>query len=71
MANKLKPCPFCGGSVALVTCTASTNKRTVRGTFECEECGARIAIKTTYHDRAMAALDEAWNRRVNDGEKAD
>ena len=63
----LKPCSFCGGNALLSSCMASTNKRTIRGTFECNNCGARISLKTQYREYAMAALDEAWDRRSEDG----
>ena len=64
---ELKPCPFCGGSVDIESCSANTAKRIIRGTFECDVCGAKITLKTKYTCAPISELEDAWNRRAEDG----
>ena len=62
----LKGCPFCGGHVEITSASAST-KGIVKGTFECDKCGAVIKLKTKFTTMPLDALDEAWNGRAEDG----
>lgn len=60
MSDKLKPCPFCGGEVKLVT-DFSQNKDHVY-CFECTECGALVYMDDLIDkDKSI----EAWNTRHN------
>ena len=56
MANELKSCPFCGGSVEV--CVGVLAGVTM---IECGECGATVSFggKGEWYD----AVD-AWNRRA-------
>lgn len=57
MADKLKPCPFCGGRVKMVN-------GIIAGTivFVCEKCGADVMFFGTEKDKDKAV--KAWNRRA-------
>ena len=59
---KLKPCPFCGGKAKLKTFTMGTFKKRKFVYVECCVCGNR-----TYVDREPDSVEEAWNRRAEDG----
>lgn len=52
--NKLKPCPFCGGTAKKVY---KSSGQTVH--IECEQCRAQFPKSTNEN-----AFDEAWNSRV-------
>ena len=82
--DKLKPCPFCGGAAELTNSNAYGSPIVF---VRCAKCKARTPYMWIDHPRMKAAgLDEstryteeqaeakaieAWNRRANDGEKAD
>ena len=52
--NKLKPCPFCGGTAKKVY---KSSGQTIH--IECEQCRAQFPKSTNEN-----AFDEAWNSRV-------
>lgn len=63
MAEKLKPCPFCGGEAELVNIDAAG----VQGipdpvTVCCKEC----KCSTNWFSKEWEAID-AWNSRASDG----
>lgn len=66
MNNKLKPCPFCGGSPIPVYCengnryTSNVFYPSKRGTVKCKQC--EIELPRVYSKITKAV--EAWNRRV-------
>ncbi len=56
---KLKPCPFCGGSVFMWEDALQESPKIGR-VIECERCGVRFVIPwALIADQAA----EAWNRR--------
>ena len=60
-ADKLKPCPFCGGK-------ASLNDNSSCSYVCCEKCGATgesFNMSKKYSSDEKAA--EAWNRRADNG----
>lgn len=60
MAEKLKPCPFCGGETRL-----KEYKPAVSGVAICTECGARSPICRGDHTGGWKAhAIEAWDRRA-------
>ena len=59
----MKGCPFCNGEVEITSCSANTARRIVKGTFACNNCGAKITLSTKYENAALDSLDAAWNRR--------
>lgn len=65
--DELKGCPFCDGGVDVTSCSVNAGKRIVKGTFVCNKCGAKISLTTKYENAPITSLDEAWNRRANDG----
>lgn len=70
MANELKFCPFCGGEATVFVSSEG-------GVFViCMKCQTRTKtlVDSLQYNKPTNAVDkviEAWNRRVNDGEKAD
>lgn len=54
--NKLKPCPFCGGTAG--NCGTRINKDKYYYII-CQDCNMHIAY---YHSEEKA--EEAWNRRT-------
>lgn len=60
--ERLKPCPFCGGTHPFVSKTV-TNFYAEQFCVICEDCGGRSKY-TTNSEKAT----KAWNRRVNDGD---
>lgn len=52
--NKLKPCPFCGGTAKKVY---KSSGQTIH--IECEQCRAQFPKSTNEN-----AYDEAWNSRA-------
>lgn len=84
--GELKPCPFCGG-LAMFDINSRMERGDARGWqfgISCSKCGAKTpkinyryeitfgecGYITTIADERPLAI-EAWNRRANDGEKAD
>lgn len=73
--DKLKPCPFCGGRIKYNTIMLTIEETCIEA--ECEGC--RMVFRHTqdfvYSKIAKVARNESfetiWNRRANDGEKAD
>lgn len=70
--TELKPCPFCGAEAIINTIEPHTHKLAAfmpdyeGGTFiECNGCTCAVSGKT---DREAV---EAWNRRVDNGDKND
>lgn len=61
MAEKLKPCPFCGGEAEL----KSTNYFSVVKCKGCRVSGpvAKISVEYCANDKAA----ESWNRRKDNG----
>lgn len=55
MAEKLRPCPFCGGEAEEFT---GEDAAPHRWTVECESCGAHVGSDTRHKARAK------WNRRA-------
>ena len=60
MADKLKPCPFCGGEVRLEKDFAQTKDPVYY--FECDKCGI-LVYPDELIDREKSI--EAWNTRPN------
>ena len=61
MAEKLKPCPFCGGEAELVNIGTNLCDPI---TVECKQC----KCNTQWFDRSCDAI-EAWNRRTSNVKK--
>lgn len=59
MAEKLKPCPFCGGEVK-ISIIPVRRRRTVM--FICHKCGANVNFFGAEYGQDAA---EAWNRRAD------
>ena len=57
MANKLKPCPFCGGEVELVKQKSDEFEFVL---VSCKNCDATIGIGGSYNEQKVT---EAWNKR--------
>lgn len=55
MAEKLRPCPFCGGEAKEFT---GEDAAPHRWTVECDSCGAHVGSDTRHKARAK------WNRRA-------
>ena len=65
MAEKLKPCPFCGGKAKLVNIDASGEQGEENPiVVHCTQCFA----KTDWFGREWEAID-AWNRRTSNVKK--
>ena len=69
--NELKPCPFCGGENIKIGAYSICPDCLV----VCENCNASIELtipwkenesEKEHGERCWKALEEAWNRRVND-----
>ena len=65
--SELKPCPFCGGEA-----TSSEKTTDPKNTFEfgwigCQQC--RCFINYINNSRGKKQAEDAWNRRVGEGEK--
>lgn len=54
---KLKPCPFCGGSVERKLGFGGLNF------FKCKKCGAVVSFDNDYYNTRTDKAVEAWNRR--------
>ena len=65
MTEKLKPCPFCGGSNVVVQKTPSGGKTKFSYSVVCEDCW----IWTDMSD-IEAKVINVWNRRANDNAQA-
>ena len=61
MAEKLKPCPFCGGEAEL----RGTSKLLSLFWFSCRSCFAE-----TYGAYSEEEAIEQWNRRAGDSDEA-
>ena len=62
MEYELKPCPFCGGKVELITCCHdSTWNVTYR--VDCSACGAHTFFVD--HERTEAETVALYNRRLD------
>lgn len=66
--DKLKPCPFCGGEWKLRETTYGNNIDAYFVWCANPRCDVRPITK---YRRFRKEAIEAWNRRANDGEKAD
>ena len=60
--ENLKPCPFCGGEIAIEEEWADSFSSFF--TFQCDECGMYVT-----HQYCVSETEaiEAWNRRAGDG----
>ena len=56
---QLKPCPFCGSRVDLISCHESKGVRDIY--IRCPSCGEQRHL---FYETDKEAID-AWNRRVN------
>ena len=64
---ELKPCPFCGGEIELLSVSVNGQKQSVSGTFQCLGCSAKFTIKSKFeHEPPSKALEKAINRRIGD-----
>ena len=62
MADKLKPCPFCGGDAGTIEVFAYGR---VAGYFvSCEKCGCQLKSYTSNQNAI-----KAWNKRKGDEDK--
>ena len=61
-ADKLKPCPFCGGE-AQIARAMHMGMRTYRFFVVCIVCGAEMSRTS----RTMTQAAKAWNRRADNG----
>ena len=59
---ELKPCPFCGGEAKIRTVTIGTFKKRKFFYVKCCVCGNCTSV-----DREPEIVEEAWNRRAEDG----
>ena len=67
MADRLKPCPFCGGSMTMVYRSASAMYHVYHddGGRKCDIAGPfRISISRA---KTLKEATEIWNRRWNSG----
>lgn len=62
--TELRPCPFCGGKVKLVTDLTQTKDPVY--CFECEDCGVLVYMDDL-NDKDKSI--KAWNNRVSEAEK--
>jgi len=61
MDNKLKPCPFCGGTNIKLY---SEKDETIHGFFHfCDDCDCRVKIESRLFDTDEEAID-MWNKRT-------
>lgn len=67
--DELKPCPFCGGEGHMeIKDRADYREYYQTGFIVCERCGCRTRSVDTSHGWKKIVI-EAWNRRVNNGDK--
>lgn len=70
--DELKPCPFCGGKAKIINYIDSRFFPTVNKAYvkciKCHSSGDVFKQKNNSIDYIEEAI-EAWNRRVEDGEK--
>ena len=76
MANKLKPCPFCGGEATLYTHTARRYPFARLGLVKCEVCGASSRVYKCeiqeidddgfWEQRAFKSATLTWNMRIKE-----
>lgn len=74
MAEKLKPCPFCGGEAyTIVKVVNGISADTIRFAVKCVNCNIDqhfdIACADSF-EKVKSAMDkaiDAWNRRVDNG----
>ena len=65
MAEKLKPCPFCGGEARMVL-QHNDDGTWVRYYVCCYACGSK-----TKEYKAHEIAHRAWNRRAGDSDETD
>lgn len=58
---ELKPCPFCGGEVRIISSKRDFNKRVEETSGLCE-CGFLFTILSEINK-----FEEKWNRRADNG----
>ena len=79
MNEKLKPCPFCGGTVTIILDGITDLKKDwweITGHASLCTCKCRVSMRSKIFtfgrnykgNREKKELIETWNRRVKDGE---
>lgn len=62
MAEKLKPCPFCGGEASL--CSTGFATKDNYYLIHCKGCGCKQLV-SIHREKVI----EAWNRRAGDSDE--
>lgn len=68
---ELKPCPFCGNQEIQIVDNSDHDTGDEDWIIECRGCGSAFIASNDGMPCSRSELIARWNRRADDGEKAD